>query len=509
MKTKFLIFFSLISIFGFSQNLTINSGATLTISKDGKLTVSGSLTNSGTLNIEQDADESGSLIAKSASTPTITLKKYLVGSQWTLIGIPVTGEVVNDIDDNLATNSGKSAIGYWDNDKAGGAGWVTFDTGSTDANELVPTRGYEIMRSSSGTVSFTGTMLNSDQTQAITTESGTNGNWNLVGNPFPSYLNMTDDSGDATNNFLTANASALGNGAYVAVYAWDGSNYDTYNQSDGDNQEKMAPGDGFFVYASSDTNVSFTEAMQEHDGGLGFVGSVAPPSDLMNGSNNSEVLNREVYYKLKMDDQSENKHVLISFTDQSTKGLDPGYDAGVFRIGNSHIYTKLLKDDNGIGFSIQSLPYSEINNVVVPLAIDSKSSKISIDVVQNTLPNGTLVYMEDRSLKTFVEINNDYTINTNSELNGYGRFYLHFTNDIIPELPTDGDFRIFKISENEVRLMGDSDKNYNANIYDFSGRLIKTLNFDHKVDVSNLKKGIHVLKLSSEGVITTKKFVVE
>ena len=43
----------------------------------------------------------------------------------------------------------------------------------------------------------------------------------------------------------------------------------------------------------------------------------------MNGSNNSEVLNREVYYKLKMDDQSENKHVLISFTDQSTKGLDP------------------------------------------------------------------------------------------------------------------------------------------------------------------------------------------
>ena len=32
------------------------------------------------------------------------------------------------------------------------------------------------MRSSSGTVSSTGTMLNTDQTQAITTESGTNGN---------------------------------------------------------------------------------------------------------------------------------------------------------------------------------------------------------------------------------------------------------------------------------------------------------------------------------------------
>ena len=32
------------------------------------------------------------------------------------------------------------------------------------------------------------------ENQAITTESGTNGNWNLVGNPYPSFLNLTDDS---------------------------------------------------------------------------------------------------------------------------------------------------------------------------------------------------------------------------------------------------------------------------------------------------------------------------
>ena len=85
MKTKFLIFFSLISLTGFSQNLTINNGATLTISKDGKLTVSGSLTNNGDLYIEQAAGESGSLIAKAASTPTIKFKKYLAANQWTLL----------------------------------------------------------------------------------------------------------------------------------------------------------------------------------------------------------------------------------------------------------------------------------------------------------------------------------------------------------------------------------------------------------------------------------------
>ena len=78
MKKLILLTAFLLPLIMISQNLTINNGATLTISKDGKLTVSGSLTNSGDLYIEQDADESGSLIAKSASTPTITLKKYLV-----------------------------------------------------------------------------------------------------------------------------------------------------------------------------------------------------------------------------------------------------------------------------------------------------------------------------------------------------------------------------------------------------------------------------------------------
>ena len=97
----------------------------MTINKDGALTVTGEVTNNGTLTIESDNNESGSLIAKSASTPTLTFNNYIYSAQWKLIGLPVTGEVVNDIDDNLLASGSKSAIGYYDNDKAGGAGWVT------------------------------------------------------------------------------------------------------------------------------------------------------------------------------------------------------------------------------------------------------------------------------------------------------------------------------------------------------------------------------------------------
>ncbi len=485
------------------KSIDLVSGGNLIVGPDGKLTVSGEISTPSTQQVivQQDSSGSGSLIAKSASSPNITFRNWLLANQWALIGIPVNGEVVNDVDNQLSTNGGKSAIGYWDNDKSDGAGWVTFNTGSTLTNELIPTRGYEIMRSSEGGVEFEGTMLNTDQNQAITTESGTNGNWNLVGNPYPSFLNLTDDSGDASNNFLTVNSAALGNGAYVAVYAWDGTSYDTYNQADGDSQDKMAPGDGFFVYASSDTNVSFTEAMQTHDNGSGFVGSVA--NGLLSNAS------RESFFKVSMSDGVEKKHLLISFTDKSTKGLDPGYDAGMLTLGNSHIYTRLIEGDEEIKLSIQSLPYNDLNGVVVAVGIDSKSSVLTLDVIKNTITKKTNIYLEDRLLNTFKELTSRYTIASDSELKGYGRFYLHFTSELIPELPTDGNLRVFKVSESSIRLMGKSDKFYNAKIYDFAGRLIKELSFNHKTDVDSLTKGVHILHIIENSSVTVKKFVVD
>ena len=43
--------------------------------------------------------------------------------------------------------------------------------------------------------------------------------------------------------------------------------------------------------------------------------------------------------------------------------------------------------------------------------------------------------------------------------------FTHFTNDIILNYLQMEILGFSKISENDVRLMGDSDKNYNANIY--------------------------------------------
>ena len=74
-----------------ASTLTVNSSKTLTVSKDGQLTVAGAVSNSGTILVVSDENESGSLIATSASTFTLSYDLYIPATQWKLVGIPVSG----------------------------------------------------------------------------------------------------------------------------------------------------------------------------------------------------------------------------------------------------------------------------------------------------------------------------------------------------------------------------------------------------------------------------------
>ena len=79
---------------------------------------------------------------------------------------------------------------------------------------------------------------------------------------------------------------------------------------------------------------------------------------------------------------------------------------------------------------------------------------------------------------------------------------------MIPELPTDGDdFRIFKVSNSELRLMGSPETNYSAKVYDFSGRLVREVNFTHRVNINEIdSRGINILTIESKDQKLTKKF---
>ena len=480
-----------------ASTLTVNASKTLTVTKDGQLTVAGAVSNSGTILVVSDENESGSLIATSASAFTLSYDLYIPATQWKLVGIPVSGVTIGDIDDNLATNTvggvSKVGVGYYDSESAA---WSVYAASSTGTS-LAQTKGYEMIHSTGDVVRFSGSLRTGSRSTIATYTN----KWTLLGNPYPSYLRLTDDASGASGSNYFLNSTHLGylKNTHQALYGWDGSAYDTYS-NDAGTLDLLMPGDAFFVYGASEETFSFTESMQVHSGGIGFRGSAA-----QGATDDSE--NRLASIKFLMSDEfGTNKYLTVKFGDQYSLGLDPGADLGAFAYGESHIYTQLAEGYENTDFTVQSLPYEKLDDMIVSLGIESPIGTMKLNYKENLLPDYIDMYLEDTKENTFKKINDGFEINFDEDYEGLGRFYLHFTDEIIPELPTDDNLRIYKGLDSDVMVMGSVGKNYSAKVYDYSGRLIKEVNFNHKTKINDLDSKMKILRIESEEGLTIKKF---
>jgi len=94
-------------IVGDDATVTIGTGGTMTV--DGTINVSDTSGSEGALIIQTSQANSGSFIAKAGGASQgkgITLNRQLDNSEWALIGVPVTGEIVDDVDGSLLSGSG-------------------------------------------------------------------------------------------------------------------------------------------------------------------------------------------------------------------------------------------------------------------------------------------------------------------------------------------------------------------------------------------------------------------
>ena len=421
---KLILLVSLLSFSMHSQNVTVNSGRSITIQSTSSLTVGGDFTNTaGTVTLHSDSDEFSSLMVSGAASGDITYNRYvnIVGAgEWDLVGAPVSGMAFSSLitDANIATNgSGVYAVGAYDN---------TLDTWTNATNattgDLALGQGYQMATTSGGTLSFTGAIANGDQSVIINNNnaanSGSGRRWNLIANPFASYLHGNSNA-DGTNNFLTANTAAIDDN-FEAIYGWkaDGTGYEIYNNTSA--ATYIAPGQGFFVAAAgsgADQTINFTQAMQTVTGADDFVAARSSAS-----------------YELVLDmhgDAVKVSDTKFYFKEGLTLGLDPGYDAGAFN-QSSGLSSRLVEQDNGIGMGINAMPTDAMSNVIVPLAINQEANiALEIQIANSTIPEDINVYIEDTVENTFTLLTNEsFALLTQTTLSGAGRFYLHFTTGV-------------------------------------------------------------------------------
>jgi hypothetical protein len=524
MKKFVFTFLLCFSVTLYAQNVTVSSGKTLTIERSGSITIGGNLTNSGSVTLNSDSNEFAVIKVSGTSSGNITYNRWVnqVGSgDWDLIGSPVSGQTISNFvsvntagDDDLATSGVQYAIGVynnstdtWDNYTSNGSGAGNISgAGSFDIG-----KGYAMASVDGGsTLAFTGTISVDNETQAIedndNDNSGAGRIWNLVANPYPSYLNVNTNA-DGSNNLLTINGTANLHNTYVAVYGWDadGSGYTIYNQSS--NATYLAPGQAFMVASddSGGTTISFTEAMQTTSGG----------DDFISGNDMDDVY--EVLLRLYHGDE-EIEETRLYFEDGLSLGLNPGYDAGAFD-ENAALMTRLVEEDEGYGMAINAMSTDDMNNVVIPLVINQEAGQeFRVNLHTSTIGEVN-IYLEDTELSTLTLLNEqDFVLTPTSDLSDAGRFYIHLTADTL----SDGEVNTSllnaykEVDQNYITIEGLSTQSTSTQVslFNILGTKVMDATLDNTsntqmISTNGLSTGIYVIKLESGQNQLTKKLIIK
>jgi len=523
---KLTLLLCFVSFLTKAQNITVASGKSFTIEKTGAVTMSGNFSNAGTFTLNSDSNEFSSIIIGGSVSGNITYNRYVnsVGTnEWDLIGAPVEGQSINSFvtanASTLASNGDAYAIGYYDNY------WNEWENYTTSSNwypfngNFLLGMGFQMATISGGTLKFTGAPAATNKTLPIIDfsvgqgEGGGEGGtkWNLVANPFPSYIHG-NTSADSSNNFLTINSEKL-HDSYQAIYGYDadgiGSGYTVYNNTSA--ALRIAPGQAFMV-ASDNPNVenpdvlSFTTAMRTTEGGDDFIAG--------RNSENSFELILKLY-----EGDSEIDHTKFYFGDGLGLDLDPGYDAGHFNQGAS-LMSRLVEEDEGVGLVINAMGIESANDVVVPIELNREAgNNFRISIGTFNIDTAINVYLEDNVQETMTLLNDqDFELIAENELSGVGRFFIHLTETVlsIDDKIETNYLNVFKADVNNfitVEGLANQSNLTKLRLYTIHGKEVisATLNNNNKqmISTQGLSPGIYIVKLDSENILLTKKLFIK
>ena len=389
------------------HSLTIQTGMTLTLVTGSDLTVTDVITNEGTgtmvvqnnANLIQtnDVDNTGEITVNRNSAG---LLRY----DHTLWSSPVTGtQRLKDFSPATLHNRfytyTTSTNAYVNTANASNSNAT--DLGFTNNLTFSPGKGYAIRASNaySSTVAttfagaFKGVPNNGDIPFSLVSQGLFN--YNLVGNPYPSPIDVLD--------FLTANPT-IGRTLYFYVHSYSmdattgifasGTNYITYLPfADGTSTVSactqgpnhpivQAPngtiqvGQGFFVRAPSGGTLNFNNGMRTKNHGNQFMRT-------------TQIEKHRIWLNLKTDTGTDINQMNISYIEGATQDVDTDFDGLAFGNVGSSLLSKL----NGSNYAIQgrSLPFA--TNDVVPLAF--KSAAVGNYMISLTETDGLFSESQD------------------------------------------------------------------------------------------------------------------
>ena len=496
-----------------SQDLHVSATGTLYVSPKSDINVTGSLevVAGGDATISSDATHSGSLIVSGTATGDISYQKYISDTNWHLVSAPVETQSINDFVLDAANGIPTSAtnnygVSVYNNTNAAGSRWEYYSAAgihpANAAGNFTTGKGYSNKRTDAGYYTFKGTMATADV--VITTASTTVHKWEVVGNPYPSFL-PANNAANGTNNLLAQNLNNL-EASYVYLSFWDGTAYQVINHAS--DALHLTPGQAFMVRKSADGEIfTFPENLQ--------TAQVAAATTSYRVTVTPEIT-------LSLLSGTLTKTTTLKYFSNTTTGLDPGYDAGTYidTTPTFAIDTHLIADSQGTDFTLQCLPNNNFETSIVPLSIKAMANEsITFSAKSINLPAGLKVFLEDKVAQTVTDITTtSHQVTPNESLNGIGRFYMHTAESVLSIKENDfaTSLNMYKTSITNLRITGLELQGATAfvKMYTILGTVVMSTSFkaENVNDVAlpeNLATGIYLVQVVANGKKQTKKLIIE
>lgn len=497
------------------NNITITSGkVTLTDARSYKgllLIQSGAeIVTNGNLTLESDASGTASLITNGTVAGNITVERYLAQDLYHYICSPInySSGTFDDLSMGLASGDDfrryETSSNLWiDILNGAGAGTLmddeTFDQG----------KGYAIAYASENkTLSLTGMPNNGDINVAVSSGGvGNNAGFNLIGNPYPSTLQASA--------FLAANNSTNGTINQTiggTLFFWDEPASEPFEKGDYASKtisssnpgggsktptDYIDPGQGFFVSASANQNVTFKNDQRVHGTSVFFKSD----TEIMDFK--LQVLNLQT---------NDRNTITVVFDENSTSGFDALYDAPKWQ-GNPDL--ALYSFIGNSKFAINSLPELD-KPTMISLGIYAGKSgnyKFSVHTLENFEP-GTPITLQDRLTgeQTDLTLNSEYNFTIEEAGAIDDRFVLYFKSAVgISENRIASEPKV-RIQNNQLTISNLEEGNVKVRLMDVMGRVLQQKSFENNMLVSFpvvVKTGVYVLEISTKNNMFASKVFIQ
>lgn len=494
----------------FGCNCTVNSGNSLTIGDNTNVTVKDNITNYGSIVVESD----GNLVQINDSgfnTGSITVKRNanVPAMQYAYWASPVQNQSMYTIYQVPANRV--MTYNTWNN-------YFTIIASPATA---IKAKGYSLRGPDSNTstfgvtATFTGVPNNGLITIPVTTGGGVNNN--LVGNPYPSNIDI-DKLYQSNSSLISSTFLFWDNTGNTVVNQqgsnYTGSNYVTYNAATGTGVTGIPGGNkpngiakvgqGFIVKAIS-------------PGGNLIFNNSHRTKDHIKGSSDS------YFFKMANTATERDRYWLnLLSPDSSESSIAVVYD------GNAKNHYE--EYDSEIPFGVHSSIFMLAENHIEPLIIQGRnSSNIELDVVALVMKHDVAgkyivsgkdfegvfgkeqaVYLYDRLLHTYTNLTKKSYEYVASVGIVSDRFEIVYKNKSIisAEVPNTKTAITIHKSDEQFIIQANGQKLKNIQIFDMSGRLVYEINTSgsrHVVEASKMSAGVYLFNIETDKEKSTKR----